>query len=163
MEEGRAAGGDRAVKPARAWPRLLLRLILGGAFLLAGLMKVSDPAHFAQAIAAFQILPASLVPATALSLPFLEIAIGALLLAGRPLRCAAFSAMILAGIYTAALAWGLARHRVLECDCFGTSTSAPHALLRDVLLLAAAVALYILEFNRARGTVKPYWTTRGRA
>ena len=130
--------------------RLALRIVLGGALLLAGLLKVSDPAALAAAIATFQILPAALISVTALSLPFLEILLGGMLLAGWCPRCAAFSAMILLGIYTGSLTAGLARNLPLECDCFGASTSVPLALLRDGLLLAIAVVLYGWEIVQTK-------------
>lgn len=128
--------------------RLVLRLILGGALLVAGLLKLPDPSAFAAAISTFQLLPGSLIPLTALSLPLVEIAVGGMLLAGWRLRCGAFSAMILFGLYTIALTQGLARHLPLECDCYGTSMSAPLALLRDALLLTGAVLLYRGELVR---------------
>lgn len=122
---------------------LTLRFVWGAVLIFAGAGKLPDPAAFATAIDHFEILPASLVPFAALGLPFFEIMLGGLLITGWHLRCAAFSSVVLFGIYTAALAVALARHLQLECDCFGPAISAPHALLRDTLLLLGAGVLYI--------------------
>jgi uncharacterized membrane protein YphA (DoxX/SURF4 family) len=138
----------------RVFP-LLLRFILATVFLIAGGGKLSDSLAFAQAIAAFQILPSAMIPAAALALPFLEILIGGLLLTGWYRRGAALSAVILLGIYTLALVAALARNLPLECDCFGTATPLPWALARDIFLLSCAVAFYgreIRNSSRPAGT-----------
>mgnify|MGYP001562291065 FL=1 len=57
----------------------LAALILGGVFLYAGAVKMSDPLAFADSIASFKILPIILINPLALSLPPLEIFIGAML------------------------------------------------------------------------------------
>jgi uncharacterized membrane protein YphA (DoxX/SURF4 family) len=133
------------MKPAPMISRigmLVLRFVLGGVLLVAGVGKIPDPGAFAASINNFAILPAWLVPAAALMLPFLEIALGTMLVTGWRLRCAAFSSVVLFGMYTAALGLALARHLPLECDCFGTPESAAWALLRDGVLLGGAVVLY---------------------
>jgi uncharacterized membrane protein YphA (DoxX/SURF4 family) len=129
---------------------LALRFLLGIVLIVAGTGKIPDPAAFATAIDHFQILPTVFIPAAALALPFLEIALGGMLITGWRLRCAAFSTVILFGIYTAAVSAAVARHLQLECDCFGPAISAPYALLRDVALLATASVLYGWTRLRAR-------------
>jgi putative oxidoreductase len=130
--------------------QIALRLLVGVALLVAGLDKISDPATFASAIATFQILPAKLIPLTALSLPYFEIILAALLLTGWCARSAAFSATLLFAIYSIALAQGMARHLPIECDCFGTSANSAWSLTRDLVLLSLTAFLYASEIDRFR-------------
>ena len=91
-----------------------------------------------------------LVPFAAVALPFFEIILGVLLVTGWRLRCAAFSTLVLLGVYTAALGLRDGATSFVECDCFGTAISAPYALLRDVLLLLGAGFLYIQSLTREK-------------
>jgi uncharacterized membrane protein YphA (DoxX/SURF4 family) len=128
--------------------QIILRLGLGIPLLIAGESKVADPAMFGAAISTFQILPSPLIPTAALGLPFLEIILGSLLVMGWRVRSAAFSATLLLAIYTVVLSLGLARHLPVECDCYGSSTSAPLSLIRDGILFGGGAFLYILNFPR---------------
>ncbi len=56
--------------------------LLGGLFIYAGTIKVSDPQSFNDNIAAYQLLPAMLINPVALGLPIFEILTGVLLITG---------------------------------------------------------------------------------
>lgn len=124
-------------------PALQLALRGGLALLLfaAAAHKWADRAAFRAALADYRVLPARAVAASAAALPGLELALGALLLtpAGEP---AAGATAGLLSLYTAGIAWNLARgRRDLDCGCFGPARRRPLSgglLARNALLVAAA-------------------------
>lgn len=127
-----------------AWQRVfyqVARLVLGGAFLWAGMLKASDVTVFAGQIAAYQLLPHAGNVLLAVTLPYVEILCGVLLLAGRKVRPAALLASVLLLIFAIALISAWARGLSIDCGCFrpgAASSSIPLALLRDAFLLALA-------------------------
>ena len=149
MGGGRPKGGGVAVNPLdRHCAGILWAIVRCGlaiVFIYAGLMKMREAASFAASVARFQILPDVLVNAIALGLPPLEILCGAALLAGSWKRQAAFGVALLCVIFLGALASAAARGIAVECTCFGAAEPEPiwKTLVRDVVLLAAAVAVYV--------------------
>jgi len=132
---------------------LLIRLIVAGVFLYAGWQKVWVPQEFADSIAAYQLLPVQLINPVALTLPPFELVVGFLLLAGWQQRVAAFSALILTGVFLVALASALSRGLKIDCGCFGAGLSAKDdlwlALARDLVLGAALVFFYFCKIGQA--------------
>ncbi|MGR6962882.1 MauE/DoxX family redox-associated membrane protein [Geodermatophilus sp. URMC 61] len=137
------------------WAGTTVRVVLGGVWVVAGLLKLPDPAAAERAVRAYQLAPEALVPVLAFGLPVLEIAIGVLLLAGVFVRpAAAVSALLLAG-FTAAVASAWARGLTIDCGCFGggghvdaDQTAYLSEILRDVVLLAASVLLALRPRTR---------------
>jgi hypothetical protein len=64
------------------WIVLALRVILGAAFVYAGVLKIQDPSEFAINVASFSLLPNLLISPMALALPPFEIITGLLLIIG---------------------------------------------------------------------------------
>lgn len=128
---------------------LVLRLIAAGVFLYAGSKKLGAPQELADSIAAYQLLPAQLIDLFALGLPPLELIIGCLLLIGWQRRVAAFSGLVLTGVFLAALSSAIARGLAIDCGCFGAGAPSKSglwlALLRDVALGAGLLFVYIRE------------------
>src|SRR5436190_20439748 len=88
----------------------ILRLGLAALFLWAGAAKLADPGGFAVEITNYHLLP-SLAPYLAVTLPALELVVGAALLLGtRPWRrAAALCATLLLAVFTVAVAQVVAR------------------------------------------------------
>jgi protein-disulfide isomerase/uncharacterized membrane protein YphA (DoxX/SURF4 family) len=131
------------------WFGVLARLVLGGVWLAAGLLKIGDPSENVRAVRAYELLPEPLVQLVGYSLPTLEIVIGVCLVLGLFTRwMGAVSAVILvAFIIGIASAW--ARGLEIECGCFGggggpaegASDKYPWEIARDVGLLLLAAFL----------------------
>ncbi|HJW09416.1 MAG TPA: MauE/DoxX family redox-associated membrane protein [Holophagaceae bacterium] len=118
------------------WLGLGARLLLGGLFILAALPKLADPPGFAKAVWNYNLVPAGLLSATALTLPWLELLCGLALVAGRWVRpAAAWVAILLLG-FMAALGINLVRNHPVDCGCFATSGAGRPAAerLRDMKL-----------------------------
>lgn len=128
----------------------ILRFILGAVFLYAAYTKLSQPwSLFALSIDAYQLLPDYAVFAVARTLPWLELALGLLLLAGWGLRwVATATALILATFFTLMLR-SYGKGLAIDCGCFGVGESlSVKTLIRDGALLAAAIALTVMAFKR---------------
>jgi putative oxidoreductase len=133
------------MKQAIAW---VLRLGLGGLFLVTGALKLRDPTAFATDIANYQLLP-QLAAQLAAVLPAVEIFAGATLIAA-PVgwrRAAAVAVALMMAVFTAAAASALGRGIDISCGCFGSEGGRVDGLtiVRDVVLLAAAGALLIVD------------------
>jgi uncharacterized membrane protein YphA (DoxX/SURF4 family) len=139
------AWDGRGVAP---WLATAARVLVGGVLVVAGGLKLPDPAAAERAVRAYRLLSEGLVPAAAFGLPVLEIAVGLALLAGVFVRTAAVvSAVLLAG-YIAAIGSVWARGLSIDCGCFGGggqvaagSTNYAGEIARDAALLLVALAL----------------------
>lgn len=121
---------------------LIVRVLLGGVLLAAGVLKLGHPADLAASIAGFRLLPAPVVGPLALALPFVELLLGAYLIAGLFTRVIATISAALLFLYGAAIASAVVRHIPANCGCFGPNDSAvadwPHVAF-DLILCAAAL------------------------
>ncbi len=126
--------------------QLLLRLTLGGLLLLAGATKLANRAGFRQAVAEYQVLPRRLEAPFANVLPWLETALGALLLLGLVTTVAAALATPLFLSFGVAIGVNLLRGRRFDCHCFGvvqSDTIGWPALLRAAALAIAALVVAV--------------------
>lgn len=120
----------------------LLRWIVGGVFIYAGIMKAIDPAQFAKDVDSFRMFPLPAAAAISLYLPWLEILSGAALAAKVWHQGAS---LVIGGLLVAfliALSTALARGLDLTCGCLGHATNKtnyPLALFTDIALLAVLV------------------------
>ncbi|MBM3859669.1 MAG: DoxX family membrane protein [Verrucomicrobia bacterium] len=132
--------GGRQVK---RYGSVLLRLLLGGVFVVAGALKVLDPSAFATDVARYGLVPNALVNLVALALPWIEVLAGALLLAGCWRQPAALVIAVLNVIFLVAISVALARGLEV-CGCFGAAVArkaSAWTLVEDAVLLAAALWL----------------------
>ncbi len=139
---------DRAQRNARVTDALVLvlRVVLGGILVVAGVSKIGHAAEFAAQIAGFRLLPQPVIAPLALVLPFLEIMIGGYLIAGLFTRAAAWAAVFLFAVFDGAIASAVIRGLTVSCGCFGpndktVTTWAEVARDAVFVLLALAVAL----------------------
>lgn len=98
---------------------LVLRIALGGVFLLAGFVKLSDPQSFAFSVKAFKILPDHLAILATFVFPWLEAICGVLLIAGIWTRAAAVVGVLQLIAFIAGIISVLARGLSVSCGCFG--------------------------------------------
>jgi uncharacterized membrane protein YphA (DoxX/SURF4 family) len=128
---------------------LVLRLTLGCVWLYAAYTKLRESwLVFAMSIDGYHMLPEWAVMALARSLPWVELAIGVLLIAGLGLRYVSIaSAAILAGFFSV-MALANSRGLAIDCGCFGPGDPlSKWTLLRDGTLLAAAIVLAVLSWR----------------
>lgn len=137
------------------WIGLLARLVTGGVWLVAGALKLPDPAGSVRAVRAYDLLPEVVVPTVGHLLPIVEVVIGLCLVLGLLTRgMSVLSALLfLAFIVGIASAW--ARGLQIDCGCFGgggydadAASKYPWEIARDVGLLALSLWLVVRPGSR---------------
>ena len=141
---GKTASKNWLTDPTTAF---VLRIVLGCVFIYASLDKIKHPDLFAEAVYNYQLLPEIAVNLVAISLPWLELLSGILLVLGLWMEG---SILILSGlmvVFIGALGINLARGLDVHCGCFITQSSDPITILtlfRDSLFLLLAFYLFWL-------------------
>ena len=131
---------------------LLLRVALGAVFVYAAWTKLRTPWElFAMSIDSYQLLPLKAVELVARTLPWFELAVGLLLIAGFCLRSASAATALLLAVFFGLMVRAYAKGMEINCGCFGANDIISwKTLLRDGSMLAAALALTALSFLRRR-------------
>jgi uncharacterized membrane protein YphA (DoxX/SURF4 family) len=136
------------VSSIRPWAVTAARLLLGVVLVVAGALKLPDPAAAVRAVRAYRLLPEALVGPLAFGLPVVEIAVGLALLLGVFVRTAAIASAVLMVVFLAAVGSAWVRGLQIDCGCFGGGgqvaagqTAYPGEVARDVGLLLVALAL----------------------
>ncbi len=132
------------------WVLLAARLYLGGVFLLACWHKVLDPGAFALDVATYQVLPLSLVNLVAVTLPWVELGAGVMLVVGLRPRAGALLCAAMMAVFLAALVAALARGLDMSCGCFASQAAEEDPIstltvLRDLVWLGLALAIVFLD------------------
>ncbi len=143
------------------YPTLLpwvLRLIVGGAFVLAGGLKIANPAKFALDVSNYRLVPHELINLVAILIPWVEVTAGCFVLAGIWLRAAALVITGLTVMFLFVIGSALARGLNIECGCFGTIGGKHVGLVNlaiDLTLLSLAVLLTWRSADGSRKAVTP--------
>lgn len=141
---------------ARPWLGTLVRLGLAAVWLVAGGAKVGDLAGSGRAVNAYDVMPYDLARVIGAALPFVELALGVLLLVGLATRLAAGVSAGLLVVFIAGITQAWARGLQIDCGCFGSGgqlaagQSPTYGLetLRDLGFLVLAVFLLIWPLTR---------------
>jgi uncharacterized membrane protein YphA (DoxX/SURF4 family) len=136
---------ESVIPASLRWLTLAARLALGALFIVAGALKLGDPTAFATEIANYRFLP-ELAPWLAVTLPAVEMVVGAALIVGplRWRRAASLAAMGLLVMFTVAIVHVVRAGINVDCGCFG-GNSGPVTIwtaVRDLVLLAAAALVF---------------------
>jgi uncharacterized membrane protein YphA (DoxX/SURF4 family) len=132
------------------WAGLLARLVVGGVWVVAGWLKIPDPAESVRAVRAYDLLPEAVVPAVGYGLPALEVVIGLLLVVGLATRLTAAVSAVLMVAFIIGISAAWARGLQIDCGCFGgggvvedATSQYPWEIARDVGLLVLSVGLVV--------------------
>lgn len=128
----------------------LCRCILAAIFLYTGYIKIRSPLQFAAVLAGYQLFPDSLILPMADYFPWVEIALGVLLLVGWKIRYVALAACALLAAFLTVLTITYFRGIDANCGCFSFEDRISLLTLgRDTLILLPAL---FLAFTGARGS-----------
>jgi len=127
---------------------LLFRIIVGFVFIYAGILKISDPAGFSDAINNYKLLPLSFVNFFAITLPWIEVVTGLFLLFGISVKENSFIISLMLVVFIFAIAISLGRGLNIDCGCFGTTSGTKVGitkLVENIVLLI--FSLLLTKFN----------------
>lgn len=140
------------------WIGLIARLTLGGVLLAAGYLKAIAPDKSQMAVRSYEMLPNSIANLLGLVLPFLEIAIGVLLILGALTKVMAVLGGFTMVIFIIAISQAWARGLNIDCGCFGGGgavepgqTKYLQEILRDTGL--AFLAAYLIRYPLSKFSV----------
>lgn len=143
------------MKKYQGWIALAARLILGGVLFAAGLLKYQHLDKSQMAVRAYELLPISLANYMGVVLPFVEIAVGILLILGAAIRISSLVGGILMLMFITGISQAWARGLSIDCGCFGgggqvapgTASYLPE-ILRDAAL--ALLAIYLFRYPQSK-------------
>lgn len=125
------------------WISTLARLIVGGVLLVAGALKVIDLSSSVVTVQAYELVSGRTAHVIGWVLPFVEVGLGLLLIAGLFTRIVAVIAAAQVVVFIIAVVSVAARGLSIDCGCFGgggpVSPGDTHyglEILRDLGLLA---------------------------
>ncbi|MBN2468521.1 MAG: DoxX family membrane protein [Deltaproteobacteria bacterium] len=134
------------IHPYTVW---ILRIVLGGIFIYASWDKLLNPEQFARAVQNYRILPHPGLNIIAVTLPWVELVCGILLVAGFLTRGAAIIISGLLTVFVLALGSAMIRGIDTSCGCFSSQGTHPITflfLVRDAVFLV--VALHVFFYDR---------------
>lgn len=125
--------------------QVLMRLILGGVFLWAGIVKIPNIEFFSYTVRAYHLLPEFLILPVTILVPWLECVIGLCLILGFWTQASTLIASGLLIAFAGALGTKIYQGVNMSCGCFGFGTergSLEWVLWQDVLLLSFPLVLF---------------------
>ena len=130
---------------------LLIRIIVGGMFIITGISKIIDPVLFAKEISFYRMLPDFSVNLFAIILPWIELIVGVLFILGIRVKT---NILLLAGMllmfnFAVAVAW--ARGLNINCGCFSNiakETVGLSKLSENFSMLFALAFMFFFPNNR---------------
>ena len=129
---------------------LVTRIMLGLIFVYAGIEKITDPDGFAVSITNYRILPVGIVNIFAITLPWLELITGILLIFGVAVKENSFIFGGLMILFTAMVFIAVLRGLDIDCGCFGTGDAQRVGLRK----LIENLILIMLSYNLFRTSQK---------
>jgi uncharacterized membrane protein YphA (DoxX/SURF4 family) len=137
---------NRALDFVGTWARLGLAVV----WIVSGGLKALDPDQTYVAVRAYDVLPDGAVGLVAALLPWVELALGVLLLLGVGTRLAALASVGLLLVFVAGVTQAWARGLSIDCGCFGGGgavapgeTAYVEELLREAAFIALAMWLVV--------------------
>jgi len=139
----------------KEWLGTVARLVTGGVWIWAALLKLPNPDESVLAVRAYQLLPGDTATTVGHLLPVLELVVGLCLVLGLLTRGAAVVSALLFAAFIVGIASVWARGITIDCGCFGgggydanAADKYPWEIARDVGLLL--MSAYVVWQGRTR-------------
>ncbi len=136
---------------------IAIRIVVGCLLIWSSTSKIRFPYRFLEDVAGYELLESRSTVVVAAGIPFLELTVGLLLVAGVAVSAALLTSVLLFTIFFAAQALAIYRGLEISCGCFDATGDGIKVsyltLLRVGGLLAAAIVGYVLTlvpFTRAQ-------------
>jgi uncharacterized membrane protein YphA (DoxX/SURF4 family) len=137
--------------PKNEYINLLIRIIVGGVFVITGVGKIVEPALFARDISNYDMLPTVLVNIVAIILPWIELLIGILFILGIRIIANNIVLFTMLLIFNIAVAVAWARGLDINCGCFSDiaqQTVGSEKLAENFAMIASLFYIYFFPNNK---------------
>lgn len=120
------------------------RVVVGGVFIWAGFIKISDPLGFTQSIIYYRVFPPGMSFFLALVLPWIEIICGFFLIFGVVRQASSFLLSCLLVLFMVLIAVTILRGIDIDCGCFGSLSQKVDykIILTDSILLFFSLNIF---------------------
>lgn len=129
------------------WSDRIIRFVLGGLFIAAGVIKLHDPEAFTVVIKAFGLVPDDVVGPLSIALPIIEILAGTGMIFDLPLSLHGMTVLLV--FFMAVLLYGMHLGLDIDCGCYGPEDPESRAFgglrtafYRDLFMVAGIAFLY---------------------
>ena len=127
---------------------LSFRIILGLIFIYSGTIKVINTSDFSNSIINYRLLPELVINFLAITLPWIELTAGLLLIFGISVKENALIITSLLVVFIIAIIISLFRGLDIDCGCFGTVSGTKLGLtklLENCILLFMGIVLLVFD------------------
>ena len=135
---------------------LCIRLVIGLLLLFTGLEKIKDIPGFAESILNYRMLPQITINIFAISLAWIELFTGILILIGINTKESSIIVFTMVVIFTLGVFIALLRGLNIDCGCFGTVLAQKVGIMKILENLIALSLIWILIVNGAGRYVLNY-------
>ena len=121
---------------------ILSGLAVGGIFIYAAWSKILDPGEFSGLIGAYKLFPRWSLNLIAITLPWVEMVAGVMMVTGIFRRPASLAVLALCVGFLFSLGWAMHHGYDISCGCFGGETEHKVGwsdIIRDLLLIAGCL------------------------
>ena len=126
---------------------LIIRILVGAALIISGLLKIIDLKGFVYIVEGYSEIARKFGKTPAYILPFIEVIVGVMLIAGFYLTIASGISMLMAILFGAMVISVLMKHKKLEnCGCLGAKFKVPiswRSFAEDVLFFILALLIFL--------------------
>lgn len=130
---------------------IMVRLVLGGMFLISALPKIRQPYDFLGDVYGYEIVGPKMGMLVAMTMPWAELLVAICLLGSIFVGGALLVSMAMGAMFTFVLSWAIYQGLDISCGCFGAGTSqiGYWTLIRAIfIMLFSAIAYLIVILNK---------------
>jgi len=126
----------------------IAKVFIGLIFVLSGIEKIADPAGFSDAIANYKLMPNFIINFFAISIPWIELVCGILIIFNQNIKENAFIYLSLMSIFTIMVLIAVLRGLDIDCGCFGTQNVQAVGITKIIENLALIfLGVYVFIYN----------------
>jgi len=129
----------------------VIRIIIGGLFVISSVTKITNPQKFADSMSAYQLVPEVIIPPFSILIPWLQFICGIFLILDIFVQSSALILCGLLAVYTLAISIDFIRGIQIDCGCFDLlgldDKIGLRAIIRDICFLAMTAVVVLFDKN----------------
>lgn len=124
---------------------LVVRIVVASIFIFGTITKIADIGTFAEQVYAYKIVSPFLSHVTAITLPWIELATGVLMIVGLKLRASSLVTAFWLVVFIGAVAIAMMKGLNIDCGCHGVSEMKVgfKKIAENIVLLAGTAFVFL--------------------